>query len=109
VAEPMPLELFFAADRTFRRMWEGAVCDTADKVMGAQLAREQQEGITPATVIEEIPVPLSDEAEGEGFMQFATTVPWVPSIMASPETISATFNCYVVAEVQRRLDQRAGK
>ncbi len=106
--EPMRLELFFAADRGFHRMWDGAVRDTADQVMAVQLAREQQQGISPAVAIEEISVPPSDEVDSEGFMQFATSVPWIPSIPASLETISATFNGYVVAEVQRRLDQRTG-
>jgi hypothetical protein len=108
VAEPMRLELYFAADRGFEDVWRSCVSKAADTILAHHGACE----LAGAPRAERIVVLAGDEdaepVEGlENAVEFNNRVPWAAAIPAGADTVAATFSLYVTIEVQRRLDLRS--
>ncbi len=104
----MQLELFFAADRMFQQAWSHAVCCAADEVLAQQASRELA-GEPLATQITSIALEeIQEIPPGDGrSLQVRAGFPWPGALLAGHDTIMATFEMYVIAEVQHRLDLRA--
>src|SRR5579863_7796706 len=107
--EPMRLELYFAASRSFADAWHTAVRDAADQLLAAQGARELagQEKATEIAHVraEDFPDGPPDDMD---VLSFRNSVPWPDQVPAGIDTIGVTFSFYVHREVQKRLDQRRG-